>query len=161
MTYLPDDVYALIEKSVPILCVDFFPFEVAPEGGERVGLILRHSPFGDVWCHLGGRVHRGESLRAAVDRHARDTLGVSVELPCDQPDYVYQWFPADIAPTDGTAHGDDPRKHSVGLTYLTRLAGVPTPRNEALDFRFFPVDALPSPMWPGSADLLERVLQAR
>jgi hypothetical protein len=86
---------------------------------------------------------------------------VSVELPCDQPDYVYQWFPADIAPTDGTAHGDDPRKHAIGLSFVVTVDGVPSPQNEALDFDYFDVAELPEPMWPGSADLLERVLQAR
>lgn len=160
MTYLPDDIYALIEGSVPILCVDFFPVEVG-SGGESVGLILRHSPFGEVWCHLGGRVRRGETLHAAVDRHARDTLGVGVRIEGDQPAYVYQWFPPELAPADGTEYGDDPRKHSVGLTYLASLSGEPAPQNEALDFRFFPVDDLPAPLWPGSADLLRRVRQAR
>ncbi|MFI8632500.1 DUF4916 domain-containing protein [Microbacterium sp. NPDC077663] len=161
MTFLPDDVYELVERSVPILCVDFFPIEIDAAGGMLVGLIMRHSPFGEVWCHLGGRVLRGETLRDAIDRHALDTLGAGVEVESDQPQHVYQWFPPELAPSDGTVHGDDPRKHSVGLTYLTRLTSVASPRNEALDFRFFPVDALPSPMWPGSADLLARVLQTR
>lgn len=159
MSFLPDEVYALIEESVPLLCVDFFPMRVDADGSASVGLILRDSPFGEVWCHLGGRVRRGESIRQALQRHALETVGTGIRIASDQPDYVYQWFPPELAPLDGTVHGNDPRKHSVGLTFVTALESDPSPRNEAKDFRFFPVSGLPTPMWPGSADLLRRLTQ--
>ncbi|CAL4860786.1 DUF4916 domain-containing protein [Microbacterium sp. MM2322] len=149
MTFLPDDTYALIEASVPLLCVDFVPVR-AGDAGRQVGLILRHSPFGDVWCHLGGRVQRGETIVQALRRHAEDTLSVGVAIGLNaQPDHVYEWFPPELAPSDGTAHGDDPRKHSVGLSYVVELTGQPSPRNEATDFAYFGIDNLPVPMWPG------------
>lgn len=89
VTFLPDDVYALVERSVPIACVDFVPVRMAPDGRREIGLILRDSPFGRVWCHLGGRVQHGETVVGALRRHARDTLDVGVMVePNAQPAYV-------------------------------------------------------------------------
>lgn len=168
MRFLPAGTYALVERSVPLACVDFVPVRetVTPDAATHVevGLILRDSPFGRVWCHLGGRIGRGETIRGALLRHAADTLNASLDLPADpQPDHVYQWFPPDDRPADAAAlaHGDDPRKHAIGLSYLARLVGEPSPRNEALDFGWFAPGALPEPLWPGSAQLLERLLARR
>ena len=151
---LPGDLYTTIERSMPIVAVDFVPVN---EG--LVGLILRDSPFGRVWCHLGGRVFRGETLANALSRHALDTLGVDLVLPPDpQPGYVYQWFPPELAPSDGLAYGSDPRKHAIGLSYVVALTGTPVAQNEALDFAWFRRDALPEPLWPGAAQMLHRLL---
>ncbi|MEN2740524.1 DUF4916 domain-containing protein [Microbacterium sp. X-17] len=159
MTFLPDELYAEIERSMPIACVDFVPIRQDDPSGATIGLILRDSPFGRVWCHLGGRILRGETLADALRRHADDTLGVELDLPLDpQPLLVYPWYPADVAPADGTPFGEDPRKHAIGLSFVVTMSGVPAPRNEAYEFRFFAPDALPEPMWPGSADLVARLL---
>jgi ADP-ribose pyrophosphatase YjhB (NUDIX family) len=158
MTYLPDALYAQIESSVPIACVDFVPVRPASDGGREIGLILRDSPHGQVWCHLGGRVQRGETIAQALRRHAIETLAVDLSLPLNpQPAFVYEWFPPDIAPGDGTTFGDDPRKHSIGLSFVVEIAGEPRAADEALDFRYFSLDALPRPLWPGCEDLLARL----
>jgi hypothetical protein len=92
-------------------------------------------------------------------RHGRETLDISLRLPRDpQPAYVYQWFPAEIRPNDGAPHGDDPRKHAIGLSFVTEHEGEPSPRGEALDFGWFGAESLPSPLWPGTGTLLERLL---
>lgn len=155
MTYLPPDLYAQVERSLPIACVDVVPARSTASGTE-VGLILRESPFGQVWCHLGGRVLYGESLTDAVRRHATSTIALAPVLsPNAQPRYVYEWFPPEIAPDDGTVYGDDPRKHAIALSYVVTLEeGALLPRNEALDFAWFTLDELPSPMWPGSAEMI-------
>lgn len=127
-----------------------------------MGLIERDSPFGRVWCHLGGRVLRGESIRSAILRHLRDTLSVGAELPPDpQPLDIFQWFPADITPDDVPWYGEDPRKHAIGLSFLIKIEGEPAPRNEAVRFAYFDPRTLPSPMWPGSAKLIARLLNRR
>jgi len=163
VTILPADLYAQIEQSVPLACVDFVPARNRA-GRSEVGLILRDSPFGRVWCHLGGRILRGETIGSALRRHATDTLGpaVIIDLPGDpQPDYVYQWFPPDIAPADAPVHGDDPRKHAIGLSFVVRMLGEPTPSNEAYDFAFARLDDLPEPLWPGTRGLLKKLLPAQ
>lgn len=164
MTFLPADLYAQIERSIPIACVDFVPVRTTPDAKKQLGLIRRHSPHGEVWCHLGGRILRGETIREALRRHALDTLGVDLALPADpQPAYVYQWFPAEIRPSDGMPHGDDPRKHAIGLSFVVELAGdsEPRPQNEALDFAWVTRDpghdksiGMPHPLWPGTDTLL-------
>lgn len=153
MSLLPTDLYETIEKSMPLTCVDFV--EMTDAG---VGLILRDSPFGQVWCHLGGRILRGERIADGLRGHARETLAVEVDLPADpQPGYVCQWFPDDIRPDDGVDHGHDPRKHAIALSFVVEFHGTPEPQNEALDYRHFAVDALPEPLWPGTAELLRKL----
>ncbi|MFC8682661.1 DUF4916 domain-containing protein [Microbacterium ureisolvens] len=158
MTYLPADLYSTIEASIPIPCVDFVPVRRSA-GQLEVGVILRESPFGRVWCHLGGRVLYGETIRQAIDRHTLDSLGVhAIAEPDPQPDFVYQWFPSSVAPDDGTAYGDDPRKHAIGLSFLIEIESEPVPRNEALEFRYSDPQALPQRMWPGSARLIAELV---
>ncbi|MDZ8170731.1 DUF4916 domain-containing protein [Microbacterium xanthum] len=160
MTFLPRDQYELIERTMPIACVDFVPVRTTADGHREVGLILRDSPFGQVWCHLGGRIHRGETIRDALQRHATDTLGTRLALDDDpQPTRVHQWFPSDLQPDLAIDHGSDPRKHAIGLSFIVELDGDPSPQNEALDFAFVPADALPEPMWPGSAKLIDLLLR--
>ena len=157
MTFLPRDAYAAVERSMPIACVDFVLVRSATPVLE-VGLILRESPFGRVWCHLGGRIQRGETIAQALRRHARESLDVDLDLPLDpQPGYTYQWFPPEIAPGDGTSHGEDPRKHAIGLSFIVEHRGVPRPAGEAIDVGFFPLDRLPTPLWPGCEVLLSRL----
>lgn len=162
MTYLPPDLYATIERSIPFACVDFVPVRETESGKQQVGLILRESPFGQVWCHLGGRILHGETIAQALQRHAVDSLSTSLRISGDpQPSWVYQWFPPALAPDGGWAFGTDPRKHSIGLSFVTTLESDPAPRNEALDFAFFDVDTLPQPLWPGCEELLGKMLSAR
>lgn len=157
VTYLSREQYLFVEESMPIVCVDFFPLRSA--GSTQVGLILRDSPFGHVWCHLGGRILRGESIRQALLRHAEDTLGVALRLPQDpQPLDVYQWFPPDDIPADVGDHGNDPRKHAIGLSFIVEMEGDPSPRNEGIDFAWFSLTDLPVSLWPGSDSLLRRLL---
>lgn len=157
MTFLPADTYRLIEQSMPIACVDFVLVRER-NGRRQLGLILRDSPHGEVWCHLGGRVHRGERIADAVRRHSRDTIGIEPTLSLNpQPDYVYEWFPPDLAPTDGTVFGDDPRKHAIGLSFVVEADGEPRSRGEARDLAYFPGDELPNNLWPGCQDLFARL----
>jgi ADP-ribose pyrophosphatase YjhB (NUDIX family) len=91
------------------------------ERGTEIGLILRESPFGQMWCHLGGRVQHGETVGDTIRRHARDTLGVEIDL--GQPVWVYQWFPDELRPQTGLITGHDPRKHAIGLSFVVDLTG--------------------------------------
>lgn len=145
---------------MPIACVDFVPVRTVDDRTE-IGLILRDSPFGRVWCHLGGRIARGETIADALQRHARDTLDASLVLdPDPQPGYVYQWFPPADTPASAEhfPHGQDPRKHAIGLSFTVQLDGTPRPRNEALEFAWYDPDKLPEALWPGCQELFARLL---
>ena len=157
MTFLPADTYRLIEQSMPIACVDFVVVRES-RGCRELGLIRRASPHGEVWCHLGGRIQRGETIADAIRRHSRETIGIEPPLPLNpQPGYVYEWFPPDLAPRDGTISGDDPRKHAVGLSFVVAVDGEAQPRDEALEFAYFVPDALPPNLWPGCRELFGRL----
>lgn len=143
---------------MPIACVDFVAARTLVGGEREFGLILRESPYGRVWCHLGGRILRGETIAAALQRHADDTLAVRLNLPLDpQPLYTYQWFPASDAPTDGTPFGRDERKHSIGMAFVAELVGDPMPRNEAIDFAWYREGELPERLWPGCDHLFTKL----
>jgi ADP-ribose pyrophosphatase YjhB (NUDIX family) len=158
VSFLPTDLYAQIERSMPIACVDFVVTPADP-AERRIGLILRDSPFGQVWCHLGGRIRRGETIAQALRRHADESLGVDLVLDDDpQPRTVFQWFPPDLEP-DLPSFGRDPRKHAIGMSFVTPFTGEPRPRDEALDFGLFELRALPSPLWPGCDELLRRLFR--
>ena len=97
-----------------------------------------------MWCHLGGRVRRGETIRAALVRHLTSTLeDVQVDFPVDpQPARVVQYFPADVPVDAGLRHGVDPRQHAVALVFAVELSGHPAvvPGGEAMDFRWWTLD---------------------
>lgn len=159
MKYVAAELYGQIEQSIPLACVDFVPVRETDTGRE-FGLIKRASPFGEVWCHLGGRIGRGESIREALLRHADETLAVGLMLGDDpQPDWVYQWFPPEERPPASAklVHGTDPRKHAIALSFVVPLLGEPMPANEALAFRWFEHGRRPEPLWPGCAALLDRL----
>lgn len=160
---IPDELYASIEASIPIVCADFILVRRSPDGAvAKLGLIERHSPYGRVWCHLGGRIRRGETVRAAIERHLSETLsGAVLHLVDDpQPQHVYQWFPPDVSPSTGLVHGTDSRKHAVGLTFVVDCQGEPTavPGGEALAVAFFDPRDLPAPLWPGCRGLFDVLL---
>jgi ADP-ribose pyrophosphatase YjhB (NUDIX family) len=141
--WIPDEEWERIQRIIPVVCVDVLPICYAPTGQiEAAGLILRYTPDGaSRWCLVGGRIQFGESVPAAVTRHMHDTLGVAVQFDISQwrqPLYVAQYFPAPHA-----EFLSDPRKHAVSLTYALEVAGIANPRNEALDFRWFPLDKFP------------------
>ena len=114
-----DDLYAQIEHSMPIACVDFVLVRTTDAGAE-IGLILRrvavrHGLVSPRWPHPA-RARRSRRRFAAT--RANRWMPKST-LPLEpQPVYVYQWFPPDIAPNDGAPHGIDPRKHAIGLSFV-------------------------------------------
>ena len=163
MTYVPDQLYASIEASIPIVCTDFIM--VRRNGSGRiveVGLIERESPYGRVWCSVGGRIRRGESIRAALLRHQQEALtGIELQLPDDpQPRHVFQFFPEELGVSLPHPIGADARKHSVGLTFVIDVVGDPVvvDGGEALSVGFFSPDALPDAVWPGCAELFATLL---
>lgn len=167
--HLSDEGLAAARAAVPILCVDIVPVRATCGGRGQVGLILREMPGRDepVWCHLGGRVRRGEALHSALLRHLRSTIsGADADVVEDpQPDYVMQWFPTSQPADHALTHGYDPRQHAVALVYALELRGQPRVQadGEALNFRWWNMDRLVasrSSLWPGSLATVRGALGA-
>lgn len=143
--WLPTEVWAQVQRSVPIVCVDVLAIQMDPETRtlSHAGLIWRNVMEGKQgWCLIGGRLLRDESVADAITRQMRDTLGaaVSFTLPEDpQPVYVGQYFTS-----QKPIGGIDPRQHAIGLTFAIEISGEIRPQGEALDFRWFEPDKLPA-----------------
>jgi ADP-ribose pyrophosphatase YjhB (NUDIX family) len=162
---LSADLWATVQASVPIVCVDIVP--VRGHGADlQVGLIRRR--FADtgepVWCHLGGRVLHGETTDEAVRRHLRDTLdGAEPALgPDPQPHHVMQWFPAALRA--GPTYGNDPRKHAVSLCWALPLGDELTVREggEGSAIAWFDArlaNVTDSELWPGTRHLVTSTLR--
>jgi ADP-ribose pyrophosphatase YjhB (NUDIX family) len=154
--------------AVPIVCVDLVPVRESATGHVEVGLVLREMPGREepVWCHLGGRIHRGETLRAALLRHLTETLhGVELDLPPDpQPASVVQYFPTTASVEPGLDAGYDPRQHAVALVFAVSPTGEPTavPGGEGIEFRWWDPRDLESvaDVWPGTVQTVRGALRS-
>ncbi|MCH5645494.1 DUF4916 domain-containing protein [Gordonia sp. ABSL49_1] len=159
-------------STLPIPCVDFVPVRRDSCGAiAMVGIILRNSPFNDVpaWCHLGGRVLRGETIATSIRRHAYDAFGRDCPMaipPAPRHATVFEWFPDYLAPTkdghsDTYVFGTDPRKHAISMGFIVEAEeGLSVrPGGEALDFAWAEPSELDSyAMWPGSREFIYRLL---
>jgi ADP-ribose pyrophosphatase YjhB (NUDIX family) len=160
--WLDDETWALVQRQVPVACVDLVPARGGDGAPLEVGLILRESPFGLRWCQIGGRLRLGETMREGLLRHLAHTLAnATVDLPTDpQPDYVMQWFTDEIpASRDGVEYGYDPRQHAVALCFAAEMRGEPVPveGGEAVRFGWFTLDEvrrLGEAAWPGTAAMV-------
>ena len=151
--WLDAETFALVQRSVPVLCVDVLVWRDG-DAGRQVCLIHRDVPQGGrTWCLVGGRVRLDEPLADAVRREVRSALGVDVRDVAPHPHVVaeYERDPGSVL--------HDPRQHSVALTWAVRLDAEPTPGGEALDARWFAADDLP-PMGFGQAAVVRDVLHA-
>lgn len=104
MTYVPWPLYKQIIKAVPLVCVD-----VAIVNDGCVLLVRRRDApaKGHLWLP-GGRVHKGESLRHAAARKARDEVGLDCHV-------------GPIIHTDETIFDDGPEGiavHSVNTCFF-------------------------------------------
>lgn len=143
--WLPAEVWAQIQQTVPIVCVDVLAIQMdrKTRALSHAGLIWRNVMDGKQgWCLIGGRLLRDESLSEAITRQVRETLGAAADFQLSedpQPVYVGQYFTSQ-KPIGGT----DPRQHAIGLTFAIEISGEIRPQGEALDFRWFQPGKLPA-----------------
>lgn len=140
--YLPRPLFALVRHLLPIACVDAVPYREIPNGIE-IGLIRRYTNDRGTtgWTMVGGRVRYGERLPEALRRHLIETLGPDIRcaLPDPhQPTRADEYFPH---PRPGERR--DRSKHAVALSYPVKIDGAVRAGGEALEFRWFSVNALP------------------
>ncbi|WP_158263233.1 DUF4916 domain-containing protein [Mycobacterium sp. ITM-2016-00316] len=109
--------------------MDFVPVQRGPAGDiDRVGLIKRATPFPDqplLWCHLGGRIRRSETVAEALARRASTLRRGQLDLPDNTyaPHALMEFFPD---PRNGE-FGVDPRKHAVSVCYAVSMAKWKSP----------------------------------
>jgi 8-oxo-dGTP diphosphatase len=101
---------------------------------ERDGALLlvkrKYDPPG--WALPGGFVDYGEKVADAAVREAKEETGLDVVLTALL--HVY------------SDPSRDPRKHSITTAFVATATGEPVGGDDAAEARFWPLDALPSPI---------------
>lgn len=142
--WIDEELWKKMQKLIPIVTIDILPLHKIKEKNlVNVGLILRETADeGKKWCFIGGRLLYGEKLWDGVKRQIKITLGDNISIKVNkkeqQPLFVAQYFDY-----KDDVFLRDPRQHAVGLTYSVYLTGAVNPRGEAIDFKWFSLDALP------------------
>lgn len=113
--FVPDEEWATIVRHVPIVSVDLV---VVHDGGVVLGKRTNQPAAGE-WFVPGGRVQKGERLDEAVDRVAREELGVAVAIDRRLGVYEHLYDVADVPGAGG--------KHYVPVAYVV------TPASTAFD----------------------------
>ncbi len=131
--HVPADVWSSIVATVPIPSVDLVV--QCPDG---ILLARRQNePARGEWFVPGGRIHKGEPLRDAVDRVAREELGIDVTIERDLGAYDHFYETADVPEAGG--------KHYVAHGYLVRTASTDVTLDDQHDqAQVFPVENLPA-----------------
>lgn len=107
---------------------------------KRIVLIeRRNEPHG--WALPGGFVDYGESLEAAAVREAREETGLEL--------FDLRQFHAYSDPAR------DPRQHNISVVFTARAQGDLQAGDDAASARWFPLDALPSPLCFDHGEILE------
>ena len=111
---------------------------VADDEGRLLYTQRNHEPAMGSWAWPSGFVDRGEELRAAAIREVREETGIEIVI-----DRLI----------DAYSLADDPL---VFIAFAGRAgAGELRPGEEAQDVRFFPLDALPPPVFPHDPAILD------
>ena len=84
---IPDDTWRTVVRHVPIVSVDL----IVRHGGGVVLGRRTHPPARGEWFVPGGRLRKGESIDEAVDRVAREELGVAVTVDSRLGVYEHHW----------------------------------------------------------------------
>lgn len=108
---------------------------VVVDGGALLLVRRGHEPYRGTWAVPGGRVRRGETLRAAAAREAAEETGLAVDVG------PVVWVGETIGP------GDPPAWHHVIVDFRAAVTGgMLAAGDDAADVRWVPVgelDALP------------------
>ena len=126
---------------LPIPCVDVLPYRDVGAGPE-IELISRRGSNATVgWALVGGRVMRNECLSEAIARHLVSTLGEAIGF--ERVDTSHPLHAAEYSPDVRLSGRIDRNKHAIALAYVVAISGEVAPREEALDFEWFPPTAIP------------------
>ncbi len=106
--WVSEEEYKTIVKNVPICCVDL----VIRNNEGKVLLVKRKNhPLKGEWCVPGGRILRGEKIKDAAKRKAKDELGLDLEVK--DKIGTYELF------FEKSAHGPEIGAHSICIAVET------------------------------------------
>lgn len=134
--WLNEQEYQLITGKTPIPTVNLVIVRQNACCWEILLLVRKTGYAKGSWCMIGGRVRIGESLKQAIERHAKD-LKVKVEIIAPfGPN-----FPAFI----DDRNTQDETKHPISMIYPANIISGKV-RNEGEEYKgykWFPIDKLP------------------
>lgn len=109
---IPAEQYKQIVEAIPILCVDLL---VKNLNGEYLLVERTNEPLKGRYWVIGGRVHKGETIRQAATRKAKEELGLRVQ---DMEfvgfhEYMFRENP----------FGLESGVHTVSIVFLTTVDG--------------------------------------
>lgn len=135
---IPKQLFELIQRSIPIACVDLIVLRKKKKSGLEVLLAKRKIPpeIGK-WILIGGRVMIGETLKRAIQRQARRELSVAVHI-------LSPWnYNNPIRIFDDPKF--DPQKHAIALAYpvILKEGAVRMSGPEFNEMRWFDTKKLP------------------
>jgi ADP-ribose pyrophosphatase YjhB (NUDIX family) len=135
--WIPEELFKTIQQTIPVACVDLIILR-RNEGVVEILLVKRKIyPEIGKWCMIGGRIIKGESSNDAIQRQAKNEIGVSVDI-------LPPWN--DTTPIMGLSDPlSDAQKHFVVLVYpVTISEGVVNESGpEFSESKWFPIDKVP------------------
>lgn len=113
-------------------------------------LLLQHRSDGSGWGPIGGFMELGESLEEAARREVLEETGLTVGR--------LDLFGVFDAPGIMHTYDNGDEAQIITVTYLTdRATGVLQTDAEGLELRYFPLDALPEPLFAPSAPIFAAI----
>lgn len=131
--HIPADEWATVVRNVPVVSVD-----LVVRRGDRVALgRRRNDPAKGGWFVPGGRLGKHERLTDAVDRIAREELGLDVEIERRLGVYEHLYDTSDVPESGG--------KHYVPVAFLVSASEgelAPDDQHDALEWFDPPFEGL-------------------
>ncbi len=128
--------YVLVTEKTPIPTVNLVFLRRKQQRWETLLLIRKTGYAKGSWCIIGGRVMMRETLKKAIDRHAKD-LAVKVKILAP----FNSNFPSFI----DDRNNQDKTKHPISLIYPVKIISgvVRDEGDEYKGFKWFPINQLP------------------
>lgn len=136
--WIPETLFQVIQKLIPIACVDLILLRKNRNITETLLVKRKIYPEKNKWCLIGGRILKNEKTKTAVNRQAKNELGVSVKIiPPWSTNFPFATYNDPLS---------DKQKHFVVLTFpVVVIKGNIKPSGpEFSEARWFPLHKIPA-----------------